>query len=100
MITHAGAGSCQHLVSAFHAELIACVHGVTAAVEQGMGRVLLEMDSQLVKSALVMNSFGLADTGGIVYELKCMIRSSFTEFKVLFSPRTCNRVAHCRSAWL
>jgi hypothetical protein len=28
-----------------------------------------------------------------------MIRSSFTEFKVLFSPRTCNRIAHAVGAF-
>ena len=31
------------------------------------------------------NMFSLVDTGGIVYELNCLIRSSFSEFKVLFS---------------
>ena len=35
------------------------------------------------------NMFSLVDTGGIVYELKFLISSSFSEFKVLFSPRTC-----------
>ena len=45
------------------------------------------------------NMFSLVDTGGIVYELNCLIRSSFSEFKVLFSRRTCNRVAHYVAAF-
>ena len=87
MITHAGAGSYQNLLNA-----------VLAAADQGMTRVVLETDSQLVKSALESNMFALADTGGIVYELKFLISSSFSEFKVLFSPRTCNSVAHAVAA--
>lgn len=63
------------------------------AVKQGTSRVLLETDSQIVKMTLETNLFSLADIGGIVYELKNMIRSLFVEFKVLFTPKTCNRVA-------
>ena len=36
--------------------------------------------------------------GVILYELKCRIMSSFTELKVLFSPTTCNRIAHAVTA--
>jgi hypothetical protein len=93
-IIHAGAGSCKYLLSAFHSELLACVQGVTEALKRGMSRILLETDSQMVKMALETNLFALADIGGIVYELKNLISSSFVEFKVLFTPRTCNRVAH------
>ncbi|RLN13631.1 hypothetical protein C2845_PM09G13220 [Panicum miliaceum] len=98
-IAHAGAGSCQYLLSAFHCELLACVQGVMEAVKQGMSRVLLETDSQMVKMAFETNMFALADTGGIVYELKNMISSSFVEFKFLFTPRTCNSVAHVVAAF-
>ncbi|RLN13156.1 hypothetical protein C2845_PM09G10400 [Panicum miliaceum] len=97
-ITHAGAGSCQHLLNALHAELLACVQGIAAATSQGMSRVLLDTDSQLVKSALETNSFALAETGGIVYELECMIGSSFTDFKISNAPRDYNRVAHAVAA--
>lgn len=31
-VTHAGAGSCQHLLDAFYAELLACHHGVSEVV--------------------------------------------------------------------
>ncbi|RLN24776.1 retrotransposon protein, putative, unclassified [Panicum miliaceum] len=97
-ITYAGAGSCHHLLNALHAELLACVHGLTAAASQGMTCVVLEMDSQLVKLALETDSFALAEIGGVVYELKCLIRSSFGDFRVVFSPRSCNRVAHAVAA--
>ena len=67
-ITHAGTGSCQHLLDAFHAELFACLHGVSEAMKEGMGRVVLETDSQLVKLALETSFFALAATRGIVFE--------------------------------
>ncbi|RLN04844.1 hypothetical protein C2845_PM13G09270 [Panicum miliaceum] len=76
-IVQAGAGSCKYLLNAFHSELLACVQGVTEAVKWGMSRILLETDSHMVKMALETNSFALADTGGIVYELKNLISSSF-----------------------
>lgn len=63
-----------------------------------MGRVVLETDSQLVKLALGSNAFALAATGGIVYELKNLISSSFVQFSVVYCPRTCNRVAHAVTA--
>jgi len=53
-----------------HAEVLACFHGVEEAVKRGMGRVILETDSQLVKLALESNSFSLAAMGGVVYELR------------------------------
>ena len=53
------------LLNAFHAELLACVHGLTVSANWGMSRVVLETDSQLVQSALAKNSFILAETGGI-----------------------------------
>lgn len=36
--------------------------------------------------------------GGLIYELKCLIRSSFISCHVRFAPRTCNNVAHAVAA--
>ena len=47
-----------------------------------MGRVVLETDSQLDKSALESNKFTLAAMSGLVYELKTMVGSSFIDFSV------------------
>ncbi|OEL36182.1 hypothetical protein BAE44_0002799, partial [Dichanthelium oligosanthes] len=82
------------LMDGFHAEMVACLHGIMEAVDQGMSRVILETDSMMAKLALESNSFGLAPTGGIVYEIKSLISSNFSDFMVLYSPRECNRVAH------
>lgn len=45
----AGRGRIDHLFYACQAEIIAYVHGVQAAVDQGIGNLIVETDAVLVK---------------------------------------------------
>jgi hypothetical protein len=97
-VIKAGAGQCPHLLEALHAELLACLAGVRAAGELGMSKVIIETDSMLARLALESNSFALALTGGVVYEIKSLMNLFFTSVVVSFCPRECNKVAHAVAA--
>ncbi|CAO2190873.1 unnamed protein product [Urochloa humidicola] len=97
-VIKAGAGRCEYLMDALHAELLACLMGVKTAGEMGISNVELETDSMLVKLALESSTFSLAPTGGIVFEIKSCISTFFTSCKVSYCPRDCNKVAHAVAA--
>jgi ribonuclease HI len=67
VVVRASAGNIRHAMDAFHAELLAAREGVRMAVEAGMGRVTLEIDSMLVKLAMQNDSFRLSALGRIVW---------------------------------
>jgi hypothetical protein len=48
----------------------------------------------LAKMALETDSFALAPTGGIVYEIKCLMNLTFVSCVLSFCSRDCNKVAH------
>ncbi|CAO2167828.1 unnamed protein product [Urochloa humidicola] len=52
------------------------------------------MDSLLLKQALEGDDFRLAEVGGDIYELKCLISGSFSSCSLSLVPRSCNKVAH------
>jgi hypothetical protein len=59
-----------------------------------MTRVILETDSLILKQALESDSYIFAEVGGMLYEMKNVISSHFSNFFCSFAPRTCNKVAH------
>ena len=67
-----GWGRVNHLLNAFQAEAIACLQGVQAACNLGIGRLILETDALKVKQALSTEEIDLSVAGGIVQELKFM----------------------------
>lgn len=84
-VVHAAARIIDSVVDALQAEVWACSAGVKAANDHGMGCVIIETDSLVQQQAL---------RGGLIYELKCILRLSFISYSIVFAPRTCNRVAH------
>ncbi|EEE57070.1 hypothetical protein OsJ_06893 [Oryza sativa Japonica Group] len=94
VVVQAGAGGANHLMDAFHSEVLACAAAVGAASERGMMKIELETDSMLLKSALQENSFNLSAMGGVILEIKNVISSSFISFSVHYCLRECNKVAH------
>lgn len=97
-VVKAGAGHCQHLLDAFHVEMIACLMGIRAAAELGISNVIVETDSSMVKVALETSTFALAATGAIVFEVKSLLRFSFESSLVTFCYRDSNRVTHALAA--
>jgi hypothetical protein len=98
MVISAGAGSCSFLLDTLHAEAVACLKGVQATGELGISKIQVETDSVMLKMTMESNGFALAAVGGIVLEIKDLIRSLFTSSPVSFCPRVCNRVAHALAA--
>jgi ribonuclease HI len=45
-------GQLNHVADALHAESIACLKAIEFAAEAGMGRIIIETDATLLKSAL------------------------------------------------
>jgi hypothetical protein len=41
-----------------------------------------------------MDSYRLAKAGELIYQLKSLIAGSFSDYRCIFAPRLCNRVAH------
>jgi hypothetical protein len=76
-VVRAGAGRSSCLLDAVHVEVTACYEGVRKAAECVMGHVVIETDSLILKQALKSDDFCLAATGGLIYELKMLIHSSF-----------------------
>ncbi|CAO2192773.1 unnamed protein product [Urochloa humidicola] len=93
-VIRAGAGKLSYVSDAMQAEVKACMAGVRAAIEEGMTNITLEMESLLLKQALEGDDYRLAEVGGNIYELKCLISGSFRRCSLSFVPRSCNKVAH------
>ena len=82
-----GWGRVNHLLNAFQAEAIACLQGVQAACNLGIGRLILETDALKVKLALSTEENDLSLAGGIVEELKFIVSTSFVSFECIHVPR-------------
>jgi ribonuclease HI len=52
-----GRGRLNFVLSAFQAELIACMQGVQAAQNLGIGRLILETDALMIKQAMSSDEF-------------------------------------------
>jgi hypothetical protein len=89
-----GAGHQKNARDALQMEVYACSKGIQAAAEKGMTRVTLEIDSLILKKALESDSYRFAEVGGMLYEMKNVFSSHFSNFFCSFGPRTCNKVAH------
>jgi len=87
-----GWGRVDHMLSAFQAELIACLHGVQAACN--LGNLILETDTTMVKQALTTDDFAKSMSGGLIDELKSLVSSNFKNFECVSRSRVCNRAAH------
>ncbi|OEL26270.1 hypothetical protein BAE44_0012710, partial [Dichanthelium oligosanthes] len=93
-----GSGRLDHLLNSFHAEVIACIHGLKAAAELGIEQVILETDALMVQQAVSSSAYGLSFASEPVCELKHLVHSSFSSFESKYKPRDCNRVAHALAA--
>ena len=86
------------MLSAFQAELIACMQGVQAALNLGIGRLLLKIDALMIEQAMNSDDFDAMAEGIILEELKFLVRVNFFEFKCNFLSRVGNRAAHALAA--
>jgi hypothetical protein len=95
----AGTGNEKILMNAFHAELLGCLAGASAAAQLGLHKVVFEIDPTLLKSALDGEDYLLSSMGGIITELK-LVLSDFVVSSVQVCPITCNRVADALASYM
>jgi hypothetical protein len=65
-----------------------------AAVQWGMGNIILETDALNLVKALTSTDFDLAPEGVIYRDLRSFFYLNFVSVQVVFVPRSCNKVAH------
>jgi ribonuclease HI len=94
----AGMGQLNHVADALHAESIACLKAIEFAAEAGMGRIIIETDATLLKSALQSTEFDSTRHGVLFREAKFLLLTNFLDYNVLYCKRTCNIVAHVLAA--
>ncbi|TVU48434.1 hypothetical protein EJB05_08070, partial [Eragrostis curvula] len=90
----AGRGKIQRSADAFYAETLACWYGVRAAMEAGMGHIVLETDSLNVKQTLCSNDYNRLEAGNMIIETKMMLQYEFISNTVSHQARDGNKVAH------
>ena len=90
----AGMMHLAHVADALHAETIACLKAIQFAAESGMGRIIIETDATLLKSALQSSELDLARHGVLFREAKFLPLTNFLEYKVMQCKRVCNTMAH------
>jgi hypothetical protein len=93
-VIRAGAGKQDHLLLAFHSELLGCAAGLKRAAEMGIARVVLETDANLVKAAVDGDDYRLSAMSCLITEIKLLASQKFTSCIISVCPRSCNRVAH------
>jgi ribonuclease HI len=72
-----GRGRVDHLLNAFHDELVACVQGIQTAVDLGIGHPIIETDAKLAVQAITTNDFDEAAVGLFIAEIKSLVSSAF-----------------------
>jgi hypothetical protein len=83
-VVTAGRGKIHHVRKAFHAELIACLHGIQTAIDLGIGQLIVEMDSLMAVRAINSSDFDEAAAGHLVGEIQSLVLASFISFGCLF----------------
>jgi len=72
----AGSGRVNHLLSAFQAEMIACLQGLQAAINAGVRRLIMETDASMVQQAIVTDHYSYSTSSGLVEEVKSLVDSN------------------------
>ena len=89
-----GRGKVEHLISAFHVELIACLQGIQSVISLGIGHLVMETDAQEVVIAIKTDNYLDAAAGHIVEEVKSLVDLNFISFECVFKGRESNQAAH------
>ena len=90
----AAAGKMNHVRSALHAEVIACMRAIEGAADLGAQRISFESDCLTMISALKGWGYDAAELGALFRAVRSMCHASFVFSEFMFCPRNCNHVAH------
>jgi ribonuclease HI len=97
-VAAAGAGSSNILLSAQHAEAIACMKGLEYAAELGMRRVVLETDAISIAKALPEPGIDRSIIGSVLCDIKTIMYNEFSECTISHVSRDCNMIADTLAA--
>ena len=75
-----------------------CWEAVQAAATWGVGCIQIETDCANLITALQTTDFDLTMEGVIFRDLRTFIQLHFIAVDFLFTPRTCNNIAHALTA--
>jgi len=81
----AGRGRLPHLLDSFQAELIACLHGIQAAIDIGITKIIVETDAVMVKFAVEAKDWGLSVPGRIIQEIQELASLNFVSCFFFYS---------------
>lgn len=87
------------MLEPFTGEIIACIQGTQAAINAGVGHLVVETDALEVVRAVLSNEYDLSSATHLVAELKSLLTWNFISWRIQQRPRSCNRVAHELASW-
>ena len=90
----AGAGRLSAVPDALTAETAACAKALQSSIDFGIFRIQLEMDSSVLKKALLSSSMDLAASGMLIRDTRELLHGHFICNDVMPVPQVCNSVAH------
>ena len=74
----------NNVLSAFHAELIACLQGIQVATNLGIRNLILETDAMNVQQVILSHSYDVRLEGALIEDLKAMTMLNFSNFVCKF----------------
>ncbi|KAE8801666.1 hypothetical protein D1007_22698 [Hordeum vulgare] len=93
-----GAGKMAFPMDAVHTKAEACIQGLTAAMNWGMTRVVVETDSKVLVDALTKEEYDRSQIGVMVRDAQMLAGLNFSNFSFRFCRRNCNKVTHAMMA--
>ena len=82
-------GRLEALLEPLHGE----IQGLQAAIDEGVGQVIIETDATAVLQAVYSDAYDLSAMATLVAELRNLLYLNFVSWRVQQRPRSCNRVA-------
>lgn len=71
-----------------------CVEGVRAALQLGMGHILVETEAMMAKQAIKSLEFYLSTAAGLIVELTDLVYGNLLSWDFVYVPTSSNQVAH------
>jgi hypothetical protein len=94
-----GAGFLQSVASAAQSEIIACEEAAKTAADWGITNVCIESDSLNLVHAMRGKDYDRSPEGVIYMNLRLFMLLNFNSFEFVFTPRTCNKLAHALATY-
>jgi hypothetical protein len=93
-----GAGRINWVASPAQAEAEACIQALRYAADRGMVNVMVESDASNLIRAVHSSEFDRAPEGVLYRDIRIFSQLNFSNCHFMFSPRSCNKVAHALAA--